>query len=130
MNAGAADLAGALCTSDVEVGGPRGSGHGRELLVDWVRQSGIRHTAGALVLRDGRCGRRAGRPLGRPGHRRARAPVRLATAFGVTDGRISRVLRHPDTPAALAVLGLGPADEVTARRTADLAGVGSVAWRS
>jgi hypothetical protein len=36
----------------------------------------------------------------------------LATAFGLVDGRISRVLRYPDTPAALLALGLSPADEV------------------
>jgi hypothetical protein len=115
VNDGAADLAGAFCTSDVEVGGPRGSGYGRELLVDWVRHAGIRMRpvrwfcgpAGAVVEQDARWVDPATGELG--------APVRLATAFGVTDGRISRVLRHPDTPAALAALGLGPADEVTGR---------------
>ena len=63
--------------------------------------------AGAVVEQDARWVDPATGELG--------APVRLATAFGVADGRISRVLRHPDTPSALAVLGLGPADEVTGR---------------
>ena len=115
VNAGAAVRAGALCAADVEVGGPRGSARGRGLLVDWVRHAGIRlepvrwfcGTAGVVVEQDARW---IDPDTGRLGD-----PVRLATAFGVSDGQISRVLRHPDTPAALAVFGLGPADEVTGR---------------
>ena len=49
------------------------------------------------------------------------APVRVATAFGVADGRISRVLRHTDLDGALAAAGLTTKDEVTAP-------VGSAAW--
>jgi hypothetical protein len=43
-------------------------------------------------------------------------PVRVATAFGVADRRISRVLRHTELDDALAVLGLSADDEVTAAR--------------
>jgi SnoaL-like domain len=115
VNAGAVDRVGQLCTADVEIGGPRGSGRGRELLVDWVRRAGIRlepvrwfcGPTGAVVEQDARW---IDPVTGRLG-----APTRLATAFGVADRRIFRVLRHPDTPAALAGLGLGPHDEVTRR---------------
>lgn len=118
VNAGAADRAGSLCTEDVEIGGPRGSGHGRELLVDWVRHAAIRlepvrwfcGEPDVVVEQDARWVDPATGELG--------DPIRLATAFGVASGRISRVLRHPDPAAALAGLGLGPADEVT-RRSAE-----------
>jgi hypothetical protein len=49
---------------------------------------------------------------GHPHRRVLGEPVRLATAFAVENGRISRVLRHPDAAGALAALGLRPADEV------------------
>ena len=115
VNGGAADLAGALCTSDVEVGGPRGSGHGRGMLVDWVRQSGIRlqpvrwfcGPAGAVVEQDARWIDPASGELG--------APVRLATAFGVTGRARPRPGRRGDRKRP---------------RTADLVGVGSATWRS
>ena len=116
VNNGAADRAGALCTDDVEVGGPRGSGRGRSELVEWVRHAGIRlepvrwfcGPAGAVVEQDARWRDPVTGVLGEP--------VRLATAFGFADGRIARVLRYPDSPTALAELGLDPAYEVTRRR--------------
>jgi hypothetical protein len=112
VNAGAAEQAGRLCTDEVEVDGPRGAAHGRDVLVDWVYRAGIRMepvrwfcgAAGAVVEQDARW---LDPVSGEPGE-----PVRLATAFGLVDGRISRVLRYPDTPAALLALGLSPADEV------------------
>jgi hypothetical protein len=115
VNAGAAASAGALCTEDVEVGGPKGSAHGRGMLVDWVRHAGIRMepvrwycgAAGAVVEQDARWLDRETGELG--------APVRVATVFGFTGDRISRVLRYPDGSAAIAALGLGPANEVTRR---------------
>jgi hypothetical protein len=113
VNAGDAERAGELCTADVEVGGPRGSSRGREVVVDWVGHAGIRMepvrwfcgAGGAVVEQDARWVDAATGALG--------DPVRLATAFAMADGRISRVLRHPDTAGALAVLDLSPADEAT-----------------
>lgn len=114
VNAGDARAAGELCTADVEVGGPRGSGFGRELVVEWVGYAGIslRPTrwfcgaGGAVVEQDARWTDVDG----------LTEPTRLATAFRMRDGRISGVLRHPDTADALARLGLGPADEVPGRQ--------------
>jgi hypothetical protein len=42
-------------------------------------------------------------------------PVRVATAFTVDGERISGVLRHTELADALAAVGLGLTDEVTAR---------------
>ena len=115
VNAGDGAGAGALCTDDVQVGGPRGAAQGREVLVGWVGHAGIGleplrwfcGAAGAVVEQDARW--RDG-DTGEPG-----PPVRVATAFAVDGGRISRVLRHGTLPEALDALGLTPADEVLRR---------------
>ena len=119
VNDGAADLAGAFCTSDVEVGGPRGSGYGRELLVDWVRHAGIRMRpvrwfcgpAGAVVEQDARWVDPATGELGAPDLPGAAVPGHAGGA-GRARPRPGR-RGHRKRP-----------------RTADLAGVGSVSWRS
>ncbi len=116
VGAGDGARAGALFSDDVEVGGPRGSGHGRAFVVDWVGHAGIRLDPvrwycgrdGVVVEQDARWTDQATGELG--------APVRLATAFTVVDGRIARVLRYSDTGAALAVLGLERSDEVARRK--------------
>jgi hypothetical protein len=99
-----------------EVGGPRGAGRGRGLLVGWVGHAAVRLQPlrwfcgddGAVVEQDARWVDEGTGDL--------TAPVRVATAFGVADGRISRVLRHTDLDGALAAAGLTTKDEVTARR--------------
>ena len=116
VNAGDGVAAGALCTDDVQVGGPRGNGRGRELLVGWVGHAGVHLEPlrwfcggdGAVVEQDAR--------WVDGGTGEFTAPVRVATAFAVADGRICRVLRHTDLDDALAVLGLSSDDEVTAAR--------------
>lgn len=42
VNAGEIDRAVALCSDDVAVQGPRGVGHGRDLVRAWLTRSGIR----------------------------------------------------------------------------------------
>ena len=45
VDAGDADRATALVDRKVEVAGPRGSGHGREAVRDWLGRAGISHVA-------------------------------------------------------------------------------------
>ena len=115
VNAGDGAGAGALCTEDVQVGGPRGGGRGRDLLTGWVGHAGVRletrrwfcGSGGAVVEQDARwIDGSTGEPT---------APLRVATVFTVDDGRISGVLRHTELSDALAALGLTTADEVTHR---------------
>ena len=116
VNAGDGAAAEALCTDDVQVGGPRGAGRGRDLLVGWVGHAGVRLEPlrwfcggdGAVVEQDAR--------WVDGGTRELTTPVRVATTFGVADGRICRVLRHTGLDDALAAAGLTTKDEVTARR--------------
>jgi len=115
VNAGDGAAAGALCTDDVQVSGPRGTARGRDQLVGWVGHAGVRLEArrwfcgdgGAVVEQDARwIDGATGEPT---------APVRVATAFAVDGKRISRVLRHTELADALDALGLTAADEVTRR---------------
>jgi hypothetical protein len=113
VNAGDGAAAGALCTDDVQVAGPRGAGRGRELLVGWVGHAGVRLEplrwfcggSGAVVEQDARWADGDG----------LTAPLRVATAFGMDGRRISRVLRHTDLDGALAQAGLTADDEVVRR---------------
>ncbi|MEJ7689260.1 MAG: nuclear transport factor 2 family protein [Nocardioidaceae bacterium] len=55
VNAGEIDQAVALCSDDVAVQGPRGVGHGRDLVRAWLTRSGIRlHPHDELREVDGR----------------------------------------------------------------------------
>ena len=102
LNAGDADRLVALSHPDVEVGGPRGSGHGTDLLREWVARAGIRieprrtfHRAETVVVEgeaqwgDAETG---GQTVG--------------SIFVVRDGRVSRVMRYPDLASALLAAGL------------------------
>jgi hypothetical protein len=115
VNAGDGTAAGELCTADVQVGGPRGTGRGRDLLTGWVGHAGVRletrrwfcGSGGAVVEQDARwIDGATGRPT---------TPLRVATAFTVDGDRISGVLRHTELADALAALGLTTADEVRRR---------------
>ena len=106
LNAGDADRLVALSHPDVEVGGPRGTGHGAELLREWVARAGIRieqrrtfHRAETVVVegearwRDAETGQTTGDQT-------------VGSVFVVQDGLVSRVVRYPDLASALLAVGL------------------------
>ncbi len=100
LNAGDVDRLLALCHADVEVGGPRGSGRGAQLVRDWFGRAGIRLTPvrvlpgpsgdAVIVEQDARWVSDA-------------QVHRLVSVFRVRDGKIAGVLRFPDVHSALAV---------------------------
>ena len=102
LNAGDADRLVALSHPDVEVGGPRGSGHGTDLLREWVARAGIRieprrtfHRAETVVVEgEARWGEAetGGQTVG--------------SIFVVRDGQVSRVVRYPALASALLAAGL------------------------
>lgn len=105
VNARDAASAAALVTEDVEVGGPRGSGHGAELVREWASSSGItltpgrRFGRGSLVVVEQRA-RWAGDP----------EPHDIATVFELAGDRISRLTRYRSLADALAATGLTESD--------------------
>jgi ketosteroid isomerase-like protein len=112
LNAGDIERLLALSSSDIEVGGPRGSGRGGQLLRDWFGRAGIHleplrtYSRGDRVVVE----QRATWAAADPGT--ASAPQGVASVFVVTDGRVSSVMRYADLAAALAASGLTPDDHV------------------
>lgn len=100
-----------LSTPDVEVVGPRGSGHGHQLLRDWLGRAGLTletrraFTRGdAVVLAQHGVWRSAA--TGAVADERA-----VASRFRVRDGRVAQVARYDDLGAALRDAGLEESDE-------------------
>jgi ketosteroid isomerase-like protein len=86
---------------EVEVGGPRGTGRGAQLLRDWVARANIRleprrvfHHADTVVVeqRAQWYATDTGRVIG---------SQIVGTVFVVRDGRVNRVVRYPDIADAL-----------------------------
>ena len=109
VNAGDADQAMALSTPDIEVGGPRGSGRGRQLLMDWLGQAAIRLDPLRFVCEDQtvvveQSAQWATEDGG------FTEPRMVASVFQVQDGLVSRVLRYPDLSSALTAAEIGQID--------------------
>jgi hypothetical protein len=102
-----------LSTADIEVGGPRGSGHGADLLRDWVARAGVHLEPGRIFCRaDVVVLEQSARWPSVDG--RLADPQVVASVFRVADDRVSSVIRHPDLAAALQAAGLNISDEYVA----------------
>jgi ketosteroid isomerase-like protein len=99
-----------LSTEDVEVGGPRGAGHGADLLRDWVPRAGVRLEPRRVFGRDEvvvvEQSARWPSADGRLAERQS-----VASVFQIKGGRVASVIRHPDLHSALQAGGLDLADE-------------------
>lgn len=100
VNAADLDAVAALCTVDVAVRGPRGVGHGRQLVRDWLTRSGIRLEPLEPLIGDG------GRFVIRERAQWTTAasdPVDTWCVFEVRDALISSIARydtHVEIPSA------------------------------
>lgn len=110
LNDGDVDRLVELSHPEIEVGGPRGTGHGVQLLREWVGRAGIQldprrifHRAETVVVEQVARWRSAETGEVTEGQI-------VASAFVVNDGRISRVTRYPDLATALSAVDL---DELT-----------------
>jgi ketosteroid isomerase-like protein len=105
LNAGDLERLVALSTEDVEVGGPRGSGGGAQLLREWFSRAGIRLDPVSIVTRGDIV------VVEQDARWSADDQVhRLASVFRVRAGAIASVIRYPDLPTARAAAGLDDAD--------------------
>lgn len=112
VNSGDTDRVVELSDPDIEIAGPRGSGHGHQLLRDWMGRAGITLDTlrlfgrGDIVVVEQRGVWRSmetGEPMGEQ---------IVASCFTVRDGRVIRVARHDSLDGALAEAGLEMSDEV------------------
>jgi UTP--glucose-1-phosphate uridylyltransferase len=106
VNAGDAEAAVALAAPDVEVGGPRGSGRGPELLRAWVGQAGIRLEPLRTLAAEGTVVVEQRARWREPGTGALGPEQRVTSVFVVVDGAIVRILRFADVDDAVAAAGL------------------------
>lgn len=111
VNAGDIDRLDALVADDVEIGGPRGTGSGRSLHDEWIGRAGISLTPQRYWSRENEVVTEElaqwAQPNGEP-----TPPVTAFSAFRLTDGRISSIVRFDGRDDALAKAGLTDADLV------------------
>jgi hypothetical protein len=105
----------ALTADDVEIVGPRGKGRGKERLADWLSGAGFT----SIPLRwfcgeDGRVVVEQAAEWTQSGSVSSRK--RVASAFAVTDFRVTRFERFDSLTAALEANSLTSKDEVVGRR--------------
>jgi ketosteroid isomerase-like protein len=108
LNNGDVDRLVALSHPDVEVGGPRGSAHGAQILREWVDRAHIRLEPGrtfgeadTVVVEQG-----AEWQSAEPG-----AVQTVASVFVISDGLVTSVVRYPDLAAALHAANLDASHE-------------------
>jgi ketosteroid isomerase-like protein len=101
LNSGDPDRLVELSHPDVEVGGPRGSGHGTRLLREWVDRANIRleprrffHRAETVVVEEEAEWRSAETGV-------VAGSQNVGSVFEVRDGRVARVMRYEDLAGAL-----------------------------
>ena len=105
VNAGDVDAAVAGCTEDVAIAGPRGVGHGHDLVRGWLTRSGIRlepqeplvEADGRFVVREVARWTTAGAPQGAP-----LEPTETWCVFTVSGGKVASIARFEspsDIPA-------------------------------
>jgi ketosteroid isomerase-like protein len=95
LNAGDVEQLVSLSTPDVELGGPRGSGRGADLLSEWVSRAGVRGDGdGALIVEQAAVWQAENGELTQP--------RTVASLFRVRRGRVASVIRYPDVGSAQA----------------------------
>ena len=111
VNSGETERLAGIVSDDVEIGGPRGTTRGLDVLIDWVGRSRIQmvpidwYQRGETVV----VCQRATWPTedGTPG-----IPQKVGSVFVIRDNRIEQIARYPDLVEAFAVTGLSEADRV------------------
>jgi len=99
-----------LHAQNVEIVGPRGSGHGAGLVRDWAERSGIRLEP-IRSYGPGDDGRLVVTQLASwrdPESGEFGDSIEAATAFQVVDGAVTRIARFDTLPEALRFAGLDP----------------------
>ena len=98
----------ALSHPDIEVGGPRGAGHGVQILREWVDRANVRldpgrtfREADKVVVEQG-----AEWQSAKPGDRQT-----VASVFVVDGGLAKSVVRYPDLASALRAANLDESHE-------------------
>jgi hypothetical protein len=112
LNAGDAERVASLAHPEVEIGGPRGSARGRQVLKDWVAQANVRleplrsfHRGGTVVVEEAATWHDAqtGETVG---------AATVATVFELDGGSVAGIFRHGGLEDALGYASLDGSDEI------------------
>jgi hypothetical protein len=114
LNSGDVERLVALSHPDVEVGGPRGGGHGARILCEWVDRANVRLEPGrtfgeadtVVVEQEAMWRVAASEEVG--------GAQTVASVFVVREGLVTSVVRYPDLGSALRAANL---DETHERRS-------------
>ncbi len=112
LNGGDIERVLALSHPDIEVGGPRGSGRGSELLREWVGRAGIYLKPRRVFRRENIVVVEQGAVWRSKDTGRLTSAQTVASVFVVRDGRIASVVRYPDVAEALRVTGVTEEHEI------------------
>jgi hypothetical protein len=112
LNAGDAERAASFAHPEVEIGGPRGSAHGRQVLKDWIGRANVRleplrsfKRGGTVVVEEAATWRDAqtGETVG---------AATVATVFELDGGLVTGIFRHNGLEDALRRAGLDGSYEI------------------
>jgi hypothetical protein len=101
-----------LAADDIRIGGPRGSGTGKDLLYEWVGRASVTMTPQRMLARDGVvvveqlaewCDPKSGASTGRQ---------TIATTFRIADGKLIGIARYSHFAEAANKAGLDDDDAV------------------
>ena len=108
LNSGDVERLIALSHPDVEVGGPRGRGHGAQILREWVDRANVHlkpsrtfHEADKVIVEQ-----EAEWQTAEPGDRQT-----VASVFVVRSGLVTSVVRYPDLASALRAANMDESHE-------------------
>lgn len=99
-----------LSSDDIEVGGPRGTGKGAQLLRDWFGRAGIRLEPRRIFGRRRTVVVEQDAQWVAPGIHESSGHEVVASVFTVRGGRVTSVIRYPELVFALQAAGLSEAD--------------------
>jgi hypothetical protein len=106
LHAGDVERVASLAHPEVEIGGPRGSAHGRQVLKDWVGRANVRleplrsfKRGGTVVVEEAATGETVG-------------AATVATVFELDGGLVTGIFRHDGLEDALRSAGLDGSDEI------------------
>ena len=112
LNAGDVERVASLAHPEVEIGGPRGSAHGRQILKDWVGRANVR----LEPLRSFKRGRTVvveeAATWSDAGTGETIGEATVATVFELDGGLVTGILRYDGLEEALRGAGLDWSDEI------------------
>ncbi|MBO0791902.1 MAG: hypothetical protein J2P36_13275 [Ktedonobacteraceae bacterium] len=111
-NQQAGDSLVALSTPDIEVAGPRGSGHGSQLLRDWLSRAGLHLTTLRAFARDSVVVVAQHAVWRSAETREVIGEQDLASRFRVEGQLVAQFARHDNLDVALTEAGLHYGDEI------------------